>query len=526
METAIQRPRSGNLTAALVAVALLELIVNRLFGRLFSQAAAFGSAPAGFRPASVLGASGPFLFQLTAVLALGVLVAAFSGLVRRGELYHPRTIRFSVVVIALFFIGFATSAVIRGQMPARHFVFLEIGFAFLALLTLLAVTGARVPARARAGIALFAAPGVLRAFAVFMSGRGPGAAEAAALAGAGEIALLVAGVLAPLTLVTRPWKDRRWLLPLVSAVLLTTALLVALSVRFDLVQASVLYGLRIDLPRLGSPAGIAHVAAFFGWSFTTVELIAAGGGLRLAGYGLLLLALGGYETGSPVELTLSLLGLIALAVGELRATPRGEGAAPSARVPSAEWRAFIGRLRNAVDDQTGPADTRPEAVVVEEGKLEASRIRCYRRGYPVSIKLQRTRGVVDELEATVGSIGHGIPDASLERHRRWLARSLEHRLKRERSKTGDADFDQKFSIHGEAPLTDEGLRRRVSQLQGDGVLTVWNGTAARYTLTHPSADSEKPPVFSGNVDGSASDAVVQLIDMLADLIEASLPSAS
>jgi hypothetical protein len=108
---------------------------------------------------------------------------------------------------------------------------------------------------------------------------------------------------------------------LLVATLLTAGFVIVLGVRFDLMQASVLYGLRIELPRLGSLAGIAHVVAFFGWTYATVELLRDKAGMRLAGYGLVLLALGGYEAGSPVELALSLLGLMALGVGELRAAP-------------------------------------------------------------------------------------------------------------------------------------------------------------------------------------------------------------
>ena len=192
-----------------------------------------------------------------------------------------------------------------------------------------------------------------------------------------------------------------------------------------------------------------------------------------------------------------------------------------------EWKAFVGRLSSAASDASGPADTRPEAVVVSEGDLELSRISTYRRGYPVFIKLCRRRGRVVEMDATLGTTGHNLPDASIERHRRWLARSPEHRLKLARLKTGDPSFDQKFSVHGAAPLADEELRRRVARQQGDGVLTIWRGGAARYLLAHPSADAEALPVFAGTVEGNAPVAsIVELLDTLADLIEASLPAAS
>ena len=85
METARPRARAGNLTAALLVVALVELWLNRLAGRLFFPRATL-SLGGGSRAGSFLAASGPFLFHLTAVLGLIVLVASFAGLLRRGEL--------------------------------------------------------------------------------------------------------------------------------------------------------------------------------------------------------------------------------------------------------------------------------------------------------------------------------------------------------------------------------------------------------------------------------------------------------
>ena len=45
-----------------------------------------------------------------------------------------------------------------------------------------------------------------------------------ALVGAGEVALLLAGMLAPLLLPPRPFRERRWQVPLVVAAALTVGL--------------------------------------------------------------------------------------------------------------------------------------------------------------------------------------------------------------------------------------------------------------------------------------------------------------
>jgi hypothetical protein len=522
METAMARARSVNLTAALVAVAVLELCINRVGGRLFFPRATL--AAGGGHTGHLLGAMGPFLFQLTAILTLGLIVVAFFGLLRRGELY-PRQMRFSVIAIALVFAGFCGQALVRGHITARYFVHLATAFGFLGVLTAGAFARTSAPVRVKVGVLLFALPGILHAFARIGSTWLRGATVASFLAGAGEVALVVAAVAAPFLLSPYPWQERKktWRLPLVVAAALTTALVFVLVVRFDLLQTSVLYGLRIDLPRLGSVPGIAHVVAFFCWTFTTTELLRRRGGTRLAGYGLILLALGGYEAGSPVELSLSLLGLLALAVGEGRTLPPGK-VASSARVDAPRWRDFVRRLAGAARSGDPPDDTRPEAIVVADGDMEVSRIRSHRRGHLVSIKLLRKRDTLVELDATVGTPGHGLPDASIERHRRWLARSPEHRLKLERQKTGDADFDQTFSVHGDAPLHGDELRRRLAGQQGDAVVTIWRGGAARFLVAQPSSSAGAPAIFAGQIDGEAPvDSIVAILDTLADLVEASRP---
>jgi hypothetical protein len=534
MESAMRRARSGNLTALLVVVSALEFIVNRLAGRLFFPRPALSSGGSGSNAIHAISWVGSWLFQLTAFLALAVMVAAFIGLFRRGELY-PRWMRFATMVVAVGFSFLVGWAVFTGGINTQWFVWAQGAFAFLALLTAIAFVSTGAPFRLKAGLVTLALPGALHGFGYVVSrlqtaGTGffAGARRALAPGGpplleAGAIAVLLAGLLAPLLLPPRPVHERRWHVPLAIATALTGLFVFALVWRFDVIQASALYGLRLELPPLTTVAGLAHVLAFFGWTFATIELIADRGGIRLAGYGMVLLALGGYEQASPVELCLSVLGLVAVAVGELRALPYADRNVP--RIGDAEWRGFVGRLAAGVGDGTGPDGTRPEAVVVAEGELEVSRIQTHRRGQPVTIKLKRKRGTPVELDATYGNAGHAAADASIERHRRWLERNPDQKLRLPRTKTGDASFDQKFSVHGTAPLADTEMRRRLERQQGDGVLTIWRGSAARYQLSHPSSDV--PAVFIGQVDGAAPvQSIVDIVEMLADLVDASMPVPS
>lgn len=519
MATAATRARPGNLTAALVVFAFLELLLNRLANRLFlPQATSSGSG--GASGAHLVAASGPLLFHLTGVLALIVMIVAVAGLLRRGELF-PRGMRFSVVVIGLSLWLLLANSVVFGMIPARFFPHVEAFFALLSLLIALATLSGDVATRVKVGVMLFILPGVLQAAAIItdrmsLLATGP----SSTISRLGELALLVACLSAPALLPPRPPRERPWRRPLVVALVATTLLVVGVAARFDLMQATLLYGLRLELPPLGSALGLTYVAAFFCWVYTTVQLLIDKGGMRLAAYGLLLLAIAGYPAAPPVELSLALVGALALSVGELRAAPYGRPGRN--RVGNAEWRGYVGRLATAAGDGTSPDDSRSEAVVVEEGELEVSRIRAHRRGLPVAMRLLRRRGALVELEATIGETTAAGPDASIERHRSLLARSPEQRVRLPRVKTGDATFDQKLSVHGQAPLADPDLRRRLLREAGDGAVWLWRGAAARYHVLGEAAVENGSAPFTGEVEGDAPVTnVVATLDLLADLVEAS-----
>ncbi len=510
------RARAGNLTAALVFVAALELVLNRVANRLFLPRSIISGANAGASMmARAVADSGPFLFHLTGVLALLLFALSLSGLLRRRELFpEPVLARMVVSTISSVFGILATLVILVGQVPRAFVLPLEASFGFLSLLIAGAFLRSRVPARVKIGVLLFTLPALLHVASTVLEKMGwvRSRSSGADLFPWGEASLILAAATAPLTLTpSRPGPGRR-LLALGIAIPLTLGFGVALAVRYDLMQAIALYGPHLEMPRLTSAMGLAYLVAALGWSYTVAQLLAQRGGTRLAAYGLLLLAIGGYPLGSPVELSVSLLGLLALSVGELRAQ-KGAATAAAASTAAAgtgtpalnrtDWRAWIGKLATAAHDGTAAELGPPEAVVVEEDDLEASRIRGQRRGRGVGLRFLRRRGRITELEVTVGDPGHREPTASIERHRSWLARNPEQRLPLPRIKTGDAIFDQKFSVHGTVPLDDEAIRSQIARLD-DGVLSIWTGTAARYQATTGSADTQ---------------ALVSLLDLMIDLVE-------
>ncbi len=525
MPTAATRVRPGNLTAALVVVAFLELVLNRVANRLFlPQSTSVDAAVS--ETARALGASGSLLFYVTGVLGLIVMLAAVAGLLRRGELF-PRAMRLLVGIVGLVFFLLTAGAVGLGGLPVRYFLQLELSFGFLAAIVALSALSGGTRARVKLGVFLCALPGVLQAIALVGERAGwlSSAGTVSTVAHAGELSLLVACLAAPVLLSPRPARERPWRRALTAASVLTAALVAALVVRYDLIQASLLYGLRLDLPRLGSALGVAYVAAFFCWTYATVQLLVDKGGTRLAGYGLVLLAIAGYQAGSPVELELAFVGLLAVAVGELRAAPHA--IVTGARVGAPQWRAYVARLATAAGDGTAPDDARSEAVIVEEGELEVTRISAHRRQLPVSMRLLRRRGVLVELEAVVGATPHGGPDASVERPHSWLARGADQRARLPRVKTGDAAFDLRLTVHGHAPLANAELRRRLMREAADGIVSLWRGTAARYAAAARSLDGVTPSPFDGKLEGDAPvSAVVAVLDLLVDLIDASTGEAS
>src|SRR3569623_834185 len=191
------RPPHGNLTAALVVVAALELVVNRLLGHLFATPTchSIGSCMA-LR-------AGPFLLYLTGVLALIVVGGGIAGHLLRAAIASPAL-----------------------------------------LLPVPPVWGRLAPALALA-------------------------------AGTGTFFFVAS--------VGRP----------------------------DLIQAIGLYSVHLELPRASSLLGVGYTLALFAYTVTLVSLLLPPGPSRLSGLGRALLGLGGYQTASPVELSLTLGGIVA-----------------------------------------------------------------------------------------------------------------------------------------------------------------------------------------------------------------------
>jgi len=224
--------------------------------------------------------------------------------------------RITVSTVGLFFCALAAMGVLWNLAPQYH-VHLRISHGFLAFFLALGVWHGGRPWRAKLGLTLFAVPIVIQAFALFVLRMAWSRPDPGQLARLSHVLTLVAMLTAPLLLTPWPWTRARAAAALGSGVVLAAAGIAATTLRFDLVQAALFYGLRIDLAGLASIAerlySGALIAAFACLGAAATSCLLGPGRTRLAGWGLLLMASSGAEISAPKPALFTLCGLLAMA---------------------------------------------------------------------------------------------------------------------------------------------------------------------------------------------------------------------
>ena len=470
---------------------------------------------------------GPYLLHLTGVLTLMVAAGGMAGHLKRGELF-PRGMRLTIAALSLIFLLLVAVSLFFGRLPERYQIHLETSFGFVVALLLLSFIGSEgVSARARAGFALFALP-VLLHVAALVAARGDWLTHAAVtperLVAVGEFVLLFAAVTSPLLLPPAATPASRVGAGLALAAGVTAFFFVAFLGRTDLVQTVALYGVQLELPRALSFLGGFYVLALFGFLTAVTVLLLSPGPTRLTGLGVCLMGIAGYQTSSPVSLGLSLCGLLSLATGLKRAALTVAEPAAQAPLAIAAWKSLLGAVARAISDAPTIGE---EALAVEvtsaghplgAGDSDTGSVRTQRRGRAVVLTLRRFQSIVREIDATVGTPGDSLADATIESHEAWLGRPEENRVSLPRVKTGDSAFDRKLSVHGRAPIQEPELRRRILSLS-EGTITLWAGRAARFVA--PGNPTEPLRRFTLPTGPTATRLLVGLVDTLIDLIEAS-----
>ena len=303
-----------NLTAVLVALAILDLLVNRLFSRWFLSAASGGG--------QAMSLTGAFVSYLAGALALLLFASSFLSTIRRRELY-PRSMRLVISVLALAFVLLLTACVASVPLPRLRFVQLKTTYAFFGWLTAVAIWRSPVGVRPKLGMTLFALPAVLHTAALFVSEMGWGRAGTAAdLARIGELSAFLAAGAAPLLLLPNMRGMRQAMLAWGLGLAAAAAVIAGLLTQFDLLHVLASSGLRLDIPPMAAPGawgyGLLLVLAVLGTFLLVIPSLASSGGDRLIAYGVLLVVSAGYQIASPADLGIAACGVLAMALGITR----------------------------------------------------------------------------------------------------------------------------------------------------------------------------------------------------------------
>jgi hypothetical protein len=338
-----RRLPAPNLTAVLAMTALGELIFYRVLN------AAFLPAQPGTIAQRCLVDLGAFLSNLSGILGLLLAVVGLVRALGSGALF-PRSMRFTVSTIALFFSALASMGVLWFLVTPRYQIHLRISHGFLVFFLMLGVWRGSHALRAKVAITLFALPMVLDAIAIFLHRMSWTWVDPGQIMRFSHAVTWAAMCAASVLLAPRIRRARHLAITLAAGILFGGALGAVTALRFDLVQAVAFYGLRVDLTGMSSSAEQLYTAALIVALASLVAAaagcLAARGPARLVGWGLLLLAVSGQELSSAKPALFTLCGLLALVMGT----------APAASSPA------LAEPRQDTDPQPAPTP-RPEAGV-------------------------------------------------------------------------------------------------------------------------------------------------------------------
>jgi hypothetical protein len=447
--------------ALLATVSFLELVCNRIVARLLH--AEF------LQPRSsltrVLDDAGLLCFELASVMAVLMVASAIFRVATRGVEWRPGA-RASLPLVGSVFL-FLSAIGIIARLPANLMFHLQLSFFFLCLLILLAAVASPGGAGAKLGALLIFVAIAVR-IVPQMTARAGLTGEPTAfgqeLIAYGSLASLV---LAGLCFVPRARVGR---LPSVATWSVVCAMAIVVRRDWETAARIANYGFGVDLPL--EPWGqLVVLAALASMLYATLRLLSLRGTLRLRGWGLALLGLGGLQLELPGQLALAVLGFLCIAASTLRS----DG-------PVMTREAFDEILR-----RTGAAIGAPQVTVTGDPGGETARLHATGSA-PVTVLISRRAGAVASVEITVGETPPRDPSFSLSRR----ATRLGPHADGARVQTEDPAFDHAFETWDKrgagAPLLDEPTRARMQRLIA-GWLAVWPQRGVRYRASAlPSAD--------------------------------------
>jgi len=303
-----------NLTALLALAALADLVFYRIIDAIFLPGQSGSASERWLSDFSL------FVSNLAGILALFMAVVATVQALRSEQVF-PRSMRITVSTISLFSFVLAGMSLLWLPAAGRYHVHLRISHGFLVFFLALGVWHGSRPWRFKLGVTLFALPIAIQAAAIFFHRMTWSPMDPARMIHIGHALALTAMTAAPVLFAPWPGKVGRALTGLGAGLLFASALAAVVVLRFDLAQAIFFYGLGIDLTGLASSAERLYTGAimlsFSCLTAATIACLFSPGRFRLAGWGLLLMAVAGMEISSAKSVLFTLCGLLAMAVASV-----------------------------------------------------------------------------------------------------------------------------------------------------------------------------------------------------------------
>lgn len=507
-----------SLTALLVAVALAELLLNRIGVRLLAAVPGVQDSPL-----VVVDRLALFLFYFTGVLALGVFTWAAVVTIRGPMVLHlPERMAFAVV--SALFLPLAAMGTVGG-VPAAMAPHLNTSFALLVLVVLVGFLRRPAPLRSKLGVFYLTVPILLHSVWLLFK-------QVPALAPAGSLIrlpdmlfegsehLVVLGAFAVFFFFA-PLERARLTGPIPLVVALVGTALVGLLLRshYSVAAQAAYYGLGLNLPP-PSLRGLIHLLALFAFLLTITALTLQGGRHRAQAVGLSLVGVSGFLLQLPYQFLLTLLGLMEL-TRAARTDPLAEAAdltSARAGVSSEDWKAFLGRLARACCSDL----TDCEAVQLHTDQQQVAQLRGRRHGLPFVLRMLHDPRRIDRLDLSVGAPGREPAPVLLCRRRGGRGRPLKVRNTAPRRSLGDPGLETQFLLRDEggqaAELLLGGGRADALGRLLHGCLELWPGEGLRYRV-HPADDGFPLPLaeMAFNAEDADPDAVVALLDLLCEL---------
>ena len=500
-----------------LAVAALEIALDRIAVPLLRPKA---GTPPGWHKA--LDYAGLFLHYFVATLALAVIFAQCSrALVHRRPSSGTSKGRGWSVTLAHTALGIAA---LLAALPlviapsSTHALLLELAFAAAVGSVALSGVGRGRDLGVQIGLFALAAPMWLhtaKAVGAAMPWTDGILSEFIAVATrGGEVALTVVALISPYVFAPRP-LTRAMTRPLPVAVAVAVAVVGVLAVHrwyAGVAQAAMLaigFQLRTDRsdPRL---ALYLLALATLAWTLASCAIASAPARRRI-GYGIALIALGGYAFRWPQNYLLPLLGLmvVAQACGHVRAEELGGMPVKTITPPIADaaWASYLTALKHPLAALIGGADVHLLTTRGDD-EIQSSIAIADSAEMPIRIQIDRLAGAVISIDIAIGrqfdnpgSAGvRSTPEPGVRRRideragaaltvsairPRLLGAPPEEPRATPKFVTGDAEFDQAFRCGGSAAafqrMFDAELRARAATTL-DGWLAYSEGGGLRYRV--------------------------------------------